>query len=136
MTIKFSRSAPGGGPARSSMMLIRASMVVGVLLFAAVTWWLHRQEGWTPAPTWEAMGLASYVVSAMALAGILMVRKLANATGDRERLALLAIAGGAIGEGAALFGGVYYFFTDDPSRMAIGLAVLVASFLLIPTTRE
>jgi ABC-type Mn2+/Zn2+ transport system permease subunit len=61
----------------------------------------------------------------------------------RARLARLTESAGrsvliiawAIGEAAALFGGVYYFLSGEPQWFIIGLFLMLASFILFPIRR-
>jgi hypothetical protein len=132
-------SGPGrpraGGDA--ALALVRISLLLGVLLFGAVTWFLHRDPSWQPRspeslPAVRRAMLAAWV---LAIVGLLALRtRLARLTGDARR-SLLVVAW-AVGEGAALFGGVYYFLSGDAMSFLGGLLVMLAALLLFPVRRE
>ena len=120
----------------SSLAIIRISLLIGVLLFGAVTYYVQRGEEWRATPpdvlsTLRLIMLSTWVAAA-ALLLVLRVR-LGRLTESAGRSML--IVAWAIGEGAALFGGVYYFLSGEPQWFIIGLFVMLASFILFPIRR-
>jgi len=41
----------------------------------------------------------------------------------------------AVGEGAALFGGVLYLLTNEPQWYGLGLLAMLTNFVLVPARR-
>ncbi len=127
----------GGSPAQvlRVRMLIRASLLGGVVMFGAVTVFLHRQGDWAPAPNPQELIYVPVIAIALALGGMSVVRPIwSRATNEAQRFSF-ALMGWAMGEGAALAGGVYYFLTDDAKFYLAGIFVLLASFMLFPIKR-
>jgi hypothetical protein len=130
-------SQGGGSPAElmKVRMLIRASLLGGVVMFGAVVYFQHHQGPFTPAPNPQELIYVPVIAIALALGGMFAVRPIwSRATGDAQRFSL-ALMGWAMGEGAALAGAVYYFLTDDPKFYIAGIFVLLASFMLFPIKR-
>ena len=125
--------APEYGP--KDLMLIRASFLMGVLMFGGVVFFLHRGAG---APSEPAPDMLIYVpigAAAVALLAFYPLRSaMMRATDNASRMTLM-MAGWGLGEFAALAGGVYYFLTDDPRFALSGVFVLLASFILFPIKR-
>ena len=122
---------------RATLGVIRLALLAGVLAFGVLTWFTHRGPEWAGGPRAVAgplptISLALSVVLAIAIA---FVRRAAFATRDAARYGTLCIVGWAMGEAAALAGGVHYFLSNDPSRYLIGLFVMLLSFVLIPLRR-
>ncbi len=116
-------------------MLIRASLLGGVVMFGAVVYFQHHQGTFTPAPNPQELIYVPAIAIALALGGIFAVRPIwSRATGEAQRFTY-ALMGWAMGEGAALAAGVYYFLTDDPRFYVAGIFVLLASFMLFPIKR-
>ena len=121
----------------AQLALIRLSLLLGVLLFGGVIYFLHRDPSWRPQPGGNAAAIrmATYVVWAAVVVGALVLRGLHARAPEAER-PTFAILGWALGEAAALLGGVYYFLTDDPRRYLIGVFFLLAAFILFPLRRR
>lgn len=137
MSLTNPRVRPNAPPPVSTLAIIRIALLVGVLMFGAVTYTVQRGD------TWQAAGaelLATLRVALLATWVVAVVLLLVL----RARLARLAEVAGrsvliiawAVGEGAALFGGVYYFLSGDPQWFLIGLFVMLASFILFPIRRS
>jgi hypothetical protein len=63
------------------------------------------------------------------------IRRAAFSTTDPARYRQLCIIGWALGEAAALSGGVHYFMTNDTSRYIVGVMVMLLIFMLLPLRR-
>lgn len=116
-------------------LVIRITMVTGVLLFGAVTWFLRR-SGSAPSPlTPEAartllwMGRAAW---ATALAGCVVLFALMQREPTSARTQRLSIVAWALGEMVALFGGVVWFLTGMTEWYVSGVVFLVLSLLAFP----
>ena len=121
-------------PPRTHQLLIRFSLLMGVVLFGIVTWFLHRDPAWTPAP--DVFGgrvrLLTIGVWLVAISGILFARqRWARAADDATRHAF-AVGGLALAEGAALFGGVVYFLSDDARLLVAGIFLMLGALVLFP----
>jgi hypothetical protein len=97
---------------------------------------VQQGDTWAPAEpdllrTLRVAMLATWVVATVLL--LVLRARLARLTEVAGR-SILMIAW-AIGEGAALFGGVYYFLSGDGTWFVIGLFFMLASFILFPIRR-
>lgn len=117
--------------------LLRFALFAGVVLFGAVTWFVHRDPQWrAPAPALvESLRLATYAVWAVGVVAVLVARGIHARARDESRQGT-ALLGWAIGESVAIFGAVYYFMTDDPWRYFYGIVFMLATFILFPVRRR
>ena len=130
----MNRPDPLDSAHRARLGAIRLAMLAGVLVFGAVVWFLRRGTT-APGATGGVIDVVSYAAIAIGLVGILVLwRVLANAT-TAAKYANTAVMGWALGELAALGGGVHFFLTGDPTRYVIGVMVMLLSFVLIPLRR-
>ncbi|MGB5018205.1 MAG: hypothetical protein WBO66_00565 [Candidatus Moraniibacteriota bacterium] len=119
-------------------LLIRGAMLVGVLLFGALTWFLRREgqgAGLDPDArnTMLWVGRGTWLVSmATCLALFGMIR---NAR-SKARVRALSLVGWAAGEAVALLGGVIWYLTGITNWYSAGLVYLVLTFLAFPVGRE
>lgn len=129
-------SARRSPPPASSLAIIRLALLIGVLMFGAVTYYIQRSGEWRAAEP-EALAtlrvalLATWVVAVLLL---LVLRARLSRLVEPAGRSMLIVAW-AIGEGAALFGGVYYFLSGDGQWFIIGLFIMLASFILFPIRR-
>lgn len=125
--------APTEAERLRSLGLIRVALLLGVLMFGAVTWWQSRQA--PPAPTTltptELRGLV-LGLAVVALITMIAVRVLLGRVREARRRGTLCIVAWAAGEAPALAGGVYYFAFHDPRWYVVGLFVLITSFVVVP----
>jgi hypothetical protein len=116
----------------SSLRVIRLALLAGVLLLGGVVWYLGRQGSLPvdgagfPAGPWMFIA-----VCVAATIGILFVRAAQGRAPTFERRALLAIAGWALGEGVALFGGIYWLVSGRPTLYLAGLAIFLVALTTI-----
>jgi hypothetical protein len=119
------------------LLLIRAAMLAGVLLFGAVTWYLER-EGRLSTISAERAQMLGYVFMALtgaALVAMFFIRgQLAQA--NEARQLTLHIVGYAIAEGAALFGAVVWFIGGAREWYVAGVVLMVVAFQILPVKRE
>lgn len=120
----------------TSLAIIRISLLVGVLLFGAVTYYVQRGEEWRPTPADDLSTLRLVMLSTwvVAVALLLVLRVRLGGLAEPAARSMLIVAW-AIGEGAALFGGVYYFLSGEPPWFIIGLFLMLSSFILFPIRR-
>lgn len=136
MSLTNPRVPPRQAAPAGALAVLRIALLAGVLAFGAVTYYVQRGESWRAAAP-EALSmmrlamLSTWLVAAVLLL-ILRVRltRLTEAAGR----SVLVIAW-AVGEGAALFGGVYYFLSGEAQWFIAGLFVMLAAFILFPVRR-
>ena len=116
--------------------IIRMALLGGVLLFGGVVWFLHRQPGFIPDGSMAQMRPVVPFILLAFIAAIVAVRFYLSRVTDEAQLRTFQLIGWALGEAAALFGGVYYFNTDDPRFYIMGLFVMLASFIIVPLRRS
>jgi len=128
---------PGGAPVydQKQLTLIRASFVMGVAMFAVVTFFLHKQNGLPQGPPPDTLIYLPIVSIAVGLLSMFPLRTMWARETDPTKRLTLSFIGWAIGEAAALSGCVYYFFTDDPRFAIAGIFVLLATLMLFPIRR-
>jgi hypothetical protein len=137
MSLTNPRIRPSAAPPASTLAVIRIALLVGVLMFGAVTYMVQRGDTWQAAgpdllDTLRVALLATWVVAVLLL--LVLRARLTRLTEVAGRSVL--IIAWAVGEGAALFGGVYYFLSGNPEWFIIGLFVMLASFILFPIRRH
>jgi len=119
-----------------NLFVIRASLLTGVLIFGGITYYIHSQapptwDGNVQTLTWAVLGIWGAITATLVVVGR-MYRK-ADA---RDQRASLAIAGWALGEAAALMGGIHYFLTGSPQRYGYGLIIFVIALVMFPIPRD
>lgn len=131
---------PAAGPPSPTLQLaiIRLALLVGVLLFGGVIWFLQRQGGSPAVDADAARGarLIALIWLVGSIAGLVTLLALTSRTVPEARRRTLSIVAWALGEGAALAGGVVYLIAADPRWYLGGLFVLLASFVLFPARKR
>ena len=119
-------------PSPQPVQLIRLALIAGVLMFGAVTLFVHRQPTWTPGMLPSAVGYAllAYAIIAVAIARAMRGRVLREA--DPGRRASLLITGWAVGEVAGLFGAVIFFLTGQGQWYLLGLLAMLTVLAFLP----
>jgi len=125
-------------PATSAQLaLVRIGLLVGVLVFGGVAYFRNRDHPAAGGPTdVHLLRNVGSIIIVAAIAGIIVIRTRLDRARDEASRMSLAIAGWSFGQMAALFGAVYFFLVGDPRWYAVGLVVLLASFMLIPVRGE
>ena len=124
------------GATPTNLFIIRASFLMAVLVFGGITYYLHSQGPpsrdvdldklrWVVLGIWGAITLTLVVLSTR-------YRRPAQ----YAQRASLAICGWALGEAAALVGGVHYFLTGSPGRYGVGVIIFVIALLMFPIPRD
>jgi len=124
------------GPTPTNLFLIRASFLTAVLVFGAVTYYVH--SGAPPTFTTDRQTITWIVLGAWGVitASLIVTGRLYKNADTRARRASLAIIGWGLGEMAALLGGVHYFLTGSPQRYGYGLIIFVISLVMFPIPQD
>lgn len=128
--------ARGSPPPASSLAVVRIALLMGVLMFGAATYYVQGRPNWEPATpdVLSTLHVVMLAVLVLAVVLLLVLRTRGTPGTDASGRTMLVIAW-AIGETAALFGGVYYFLSGNAQWFIIGLFVMLASFILFPIRR-
>ena len=126
-------------PRQSAMrlLLIRTAMLLGVLLFGAVTLYLEYEGRLSAIPAERArmLGYVFMALTGMALVALFTIRgRLQSA--DEARQMTLHIIGYAVAEGTALFGAVIWFVGGAREWYVAGVVLMVVAFQVLPVKRE
>lgn len=131
---------PGATMATTSQLnpaaLIRAALWIGVLMFGAVAWFMHQRGTFPVRPQPHALNLSQLWLSVMAVVVALMLRRRAIEGPDAQTRSTWTIQLWALGEGAALFGGVLYLLSNEPQWYGLGLLAMATVFVLVPLPRQ
>ena len=123
---------PQQGASPTQLRLIRLSLLLSVVSLGAVVSFMMRSN--PPAGTEMARPLllvnVAYLVGAMM--GILYFQRRHAAEPVRQRRVTFNVIAWALGESTALFGAVHYLLVGSPIPYLVGLATLLAAFVLVP----
>ncbi len=119
-------------PAPTVLRIIRMALLAGVVTFGAVVTYLHSQERPDVPAAAEALQYVNIAFLVMAAAGVMYLQKKHEAERDPARRSTWNIIAWALGEATAMFGGVHYLLSGSPIPYLVGLAMLLASFVLVP----
>lgn len=117
----------------TALRIVRMALLSGVVVFGAVVTYLVGQNAPSAAADlrvalqWVNVGFL--IVSA---AGVLVLQRIHAAERDPGKRQTWNITAWALGEATAMFGGVHYLLVGSPAPYLVGLAMLVASFVLVP----
>ncbi|MBC7788723.1 MAG: hypothetical protein H7Z74_02145 [Anaerolineae bacterium] len=119
-----------------NLALIRISLLIGVLMFGAFTWWLQRAGDRPPSDpsTLRLLRIEGFVVWGASIALLAFLRARVGKSADLARPSYLVVSW-IVAEAVALFGGVVYFLSGDARWYIAGLFFMIAAFLLFPLRR-
>lgn len=125
-------------PSPAALAVIRLALLLGVLAFGAATTFLVRRGGLRPSPsdTLEMLRMVGIALWIAGIVGVVLLRVRGTRFAGRAGPATAAIAGWAIGEAIAIFGGVHYFLSGQPVWYLNGVLFLVATFVVFPLRRS
>ena len=126
------RRDPGQGPSAVTLRLIRISLLLPVVLFGAVVAFLVQRDGPGAPEAGQVLQYVNIAYLVAAAAGVLYFQRRHAAERDPSRRATLNVIAWALGESTALFGAVHYLLVGSAIPYLVGLAMLVASFVLVP----
>ena len=116
----------------SKLRIIRIALLMPVIVFGVLVNVMVSRE---PPRAPEMAQSLIYVNIAYLLGaalGIMYFQRRHAAERDPARRATFNIVAWAIGESTALFGAVHYLLVGSPIPYLVGLATMVASFVLVP----
>jgi hypothetical protein len=123
-------------PTGRDLRIVRLALLGGVLIFGMVIAWMTGREGFVPdEESGRTLRLVFTVLAAGALVALAAVRGF-QSRAEPGRRSSLAIAGWALGEGVALFGGVVWLIAGERLPYFTGLALLLSAFLLVPVPAD
>ena len=129
------RPQPSPSQAQTNFGLIGTMLWFGVIAFGAVVFFVHRLGTFPIRPQPMALRYASVAVSVLAVVVVLGLRggvRQMEDGADRNTKVLMLWA---VGEGAALFGGVLYLLTNEAQWYGLGLLSMLTAFVLVPLRR-
>jgi branched-subunit amino acid ABC-type transport system permease component len=103
-----------------------------VVMFGAVVTYLQSQERPEVPEAAEALQYVNIAFLVIAAAGVMYLQRKHEAERDPARRSTWNIIAWALGEATAMFGGVHYLLSGSPIPYLVGLAMLLASFVLVP----
>lgn len=115
--------------------LIRAGLWFGVLAFGVVIWFVHRAGTFPVSQPQTSLQYAQAALSVAAVLFALTRRRRVLEAPDLATRAALTISFWAVGEGAALLGGVIYLLSNDARSYGLGLLAMLTVFVLVPLPR-
>src|SRR5207342_1396531 len=119
----------------NALGLIGMALWLGVLAFGVVIWFVHRAGSFPIRPQPMSLRYASAALSVVAVGVVLAfrggVRQMDDGPDRNTRILTLW----AVGEGAALFGGVLFLLTNEAQWYGLGLLSMLTTFILVPLRR-
>lgn len=125
-------------PGTARLAIIRVAIFAGVIAIGLVSFWQHRQAGWIHADATllkplKWIGMGTWVLVVVGLIGMRLRYAREAESASNARIQML---GWALGEMPAIFGGMYYFLTDDATIYLAGLGAMIVSFTLFPAAAK
>ena len=120
---------PAPAPSVKVLFLIRLAMTVGVITFVAVAWFLQGRGAIPVRSVSSLTTLTTAMYTAVGIAAaVVMALRLRIASAEPAMRRSLSVVAWAVGEFAALFGGVMLFLTGDlrlvlPGALVFALAL-------------
>jgi len=120
-------------PRGTTLRIIRVAFLTGVLMFGGIAYYLTRQRGGLGESALAGpLQLANIAILILAAAGIMIVQRRHAAERDPARRSTLNIVAWAMGEAAALFGGVHFLLIGEPTPFLVGLGMMLGAFVVVP----
>ena len=121
-------------PAASAkvMLLIRVAMTVGVVTFIVVAWALRGRGDMPVVPASSRTTLTTVMYAAVGIAAAIIVALKLRIAGSAPAMARsLSVVAWAVGEFAAIFGGVMLFLTGELRLALPGVLVFAMCLALV-----
>jgi hypothetical protein len=122
-------------PARqisTSLRIIRIAFTGAVLAFAVLAQRTVAEGGPRGTEGLEAMRWINAAFLLGALGAILVIQRLHDREADPRRRQTLNVLAWAAGESTAFLGIVHWMMSGSPMPFYVGLATMLASFVLVP----
>ena len=120
-------------PRATTLRIIRVSFLASTLLFGGIVFYLTSQQGGGTSPdTADVLQIVNITLLIGAAIGIMIIQRRHAAERDPARRSTLNIAGWAMGEATAMFGGVHFMLVGNPIPYLVGLVMMIASFVVVP----
>ncbi len=117
---------PAPAPSAKVFFLIRLAMTVGVITFFAIAWFLQGRGEVPARPVSSLTALTTAMYTAVGIAAaVVMALKLRISSAEPAMRRSLSVVAWAVGEFAALFGGVMVLLAGD-LRLALPGALVFA----------
>lgn len=126
------RRSPQQGATPSQLRLIRLSLLLTVVLFGVMVSVMVQNEPPRAAELARPLLMVNIAYLVGAMVGIMFFQRKHAAERDRRRRTTFNVIAWALGESTALFGAVHYLLVGSPIPYLVGLATLVAAFVLVP----
>ncbi len=120
----------------NALAVIGIVLWTGVLLFGAVIAFIHARTGFPVKAQPMSLRYAEMAFSAVAVAVALVRRGRVGRAVDGAERNNQVLQVWAIGDGAALFGGVLFLLTNEAQWYGLGLLAMLTTFILVPLRRS
>jgi hypothetical protein len=132
MNERGNRRTPQQGANRSQLRLIRLSLLLTVVFVGVMVGVMVQNDPPRAAGMARPLQMVNIAYMAGAMLGIMYFQRRHAAERDRRRRVTFNIVAWALGESTALFGAVHYLLVGSPIPYLVGLATLLAAFVLVP----
>jgi hypothetical protein len=123
-------------PRGTTLRIIRVAFLTGVLMFGGGAYFITRQAdggiGDGGRELAQPLQLANIGILILAAVGLMIIQRKQAGERDPARRSGLTIAGWAMGEATALFGGVHFLLTGSVTPFLVGLGMMLAAFVVVP----
>lgn len=124
-------------PTAKVFFLIRTAMTVGVITFIGVAWLIRGRGQVAVVPTASLATLTTVMYTSVGLAAAaVMLLRMRLASSSPEMRRSLSVVGWAVGEFAALFGGVMLFVSGEWRLVLPGALVFALALAAVPLPRD
>lgn len=124
------RGEPGASPPQ--LRIIRLSLLLTVVIFGVLVAVMVQNDPPRAPEMARPLLMVNIAYLAGAMVGIMYFQRRHAAERERQRRVTFNVVAWALGESTALFGAVHYLLVGSPVPYLVGLAMLVASFVLVP----
>lgn len=121
---------PGASP--TALRMIRMSLLLAVVVTGGLASVMVQGDPPRAPELARPLLMVNLVYLVGAMAGILYFQRRHAAEPVRQRRVTFNVVAWALGESAGLFGAVHYLLVGSPVPWLVGLAVLLAAFVLVP----
>jgi hypothetical protein len=123
---------PHPGASATALRMIRISLLLAVVVTGGMVSVMVQGNPPRAPELARPMLMVNIVYLIGAMAGILYFQRRHAAEPVRQRRVTFNVVAWALGESTGLFGAAHYLLVGSPIPWLVGLAVLVAAFVLVP----